>query len=261
MGLRILTGWPWALALVAVVGTLPARSLGREIVCEGRYGGHLQGIAVDEAGNLYWSFTVDLVKTDARGKLLKRVTVPSHHGDVTCHDDNVYCAVNLGEFNRQPGHADNWIYVFEAGDLSLVAKHKIPEVVHGAGGMAYRDGHFFVVGGLPEGYQENYVYQYDRKFRFVKRHVIPSGYTRLGIQTTCYAHGAWWFGCYGNTLLKTDESFNLLGKYHLDFGVGIAGLPDGKLLKGATSREEGRWRGSAIAVAVPSAESAAKTTE
>jgi hypothetical protein len=241
------------LAPLAIVASLPARSLGREIVCEGRYGGHLQGIAVDEAGDLYWSFTVDLVKTDAHGKLLKSVTVPSHHGDVTYHDGSVYCAVNLGEFNREPGHADNWVYVFQAEDLSLVAKHKIPEIVHGAGGMAYRHGHFFVVGGLPEGYQENYVYQYDREFRFVKRHVIQSGYTRLGIQTACFAHGHWWFGCYGKKLLKTDESFNLLGKYDLDFGVGIVGLPDGKLLKGTTAREDGRWHGSAVAVPIPRA--------
>jgi len=41
--------------------------------------------------------------------------------------------------------------VFDAADLKLLSKHKIPEVVHGAGGMAYHGGRFFVVGGLPEG--------------------------------------------------------------------------------------------------------------
>ncbi len=221
-----------------------------EIACEGAYGGHLQGIAVDDDA-IYWSFTVDLVKTDRQGKLVKKVTVPSHHGDVTFQDGKVYCAVNLGQFNREPGHADNWVYVFDAADLALLAKHKIPEVVHGAGGMAYREGRFFVVGGLPEGYEENYVYEYDAKFRFVRRHVIRSGYTRLGIQTACFAHGSWWFGCYGKKLLKTDESFKLLGKYDLDFGYGVVGLPEGKLLRGMTSRKQGRWTGSAALAPMP----------
>lgn len=247
------TTMAWAhvgLLAAAVLVSGPRGALG-EVACEGTYGGHLQGIAVDPAGNIYWSFTVAIVKTDPDGEVLERVSAPSHQGDVTFHDGKLYCAVNLGRFNREAGHADNWVYAFDAGDLSLVAKHRVPEVVHGAGGMAHHKGSFFVVGGLPEGYEENYVYEYDAEFRFVRRHVIRSGYTKLGIQTACYAHGFWWFGCYGNTLLKTDESFRLVGKYDLDFGVGIVGLADGKLLRGKTSRQDGRWRGAATVVSTP----------
>ena len=106
-------------------------------------------------------------------------------------------AVNFGEFNKEAGRADSWVYVYDAGGLDLIEKHAVPEVVHGAGGIDCHDGTFYVVGGLPEGHDANYVYEYDRDFRFVGRHVIESGYTFMGIQTACHADGCWWFGCYG----------------------------------------------------------------
>lgn len=34
-------------------------------------------------------------------------------------------------------------------------------------------------------------------FQFVKKHVLASGHTHLGIQTAAFADGHWWFGCYG----------------------------------------------------------------
>lgn len=236
---------------IALAFVLAGSSARAEVVCEGSYDGHLQGIAVDGTKAIYWSFTSTLVKTDANGKVLTSVRVPSHHGDLTLHDGKVYCAVNLGKFNQEPGRADSWVYVFDANNLALIAKHPTPEVVHGAGGMEYHRGHFFVIGGLPVGHQENYVYEYDEAFRFVKRHVIKSGYTLMGIQTTCFAHGSWWFGCYGKKLLQTDEAFNLVGKYDLDFGTGVAGQPDRKLLKGVSTKEKGRWYGKATVAPLP----------
>ena len=141
-------------------------------------------------------------------------------------------AVNLGKFNDPAGNADSWVYVYDADDLSLLKKHKTPEVFHGAGGIGFCDGRFFVVGGLPAGVKENYVYEYDRDFRFVKKHVIHSGHTLMGIQTAAFADGHWWFGCYGNpqVMLKTDKSFGLVGKYQFDCSLGIVGLSDGRFL-------------------------------
>ena len=95
--------------------------------------------------------------------------------------------------------------------LKLLAKHKVPQVKHGAGGIAERKGRFMVVGGLPEGVPENYVYEYDKNFKF-KRHVIKSGWTRLGIQAATFAQG--WFACYGGVLLKVTPEFDV-GKYNL----------------------------------------------
>ncbi|MBN1417504.1 MAG: hypothetical protein JXP34_01945, partial [Planctomycetes bacterium] len=192
--------------------------VGAQVVCPGSYGGHLQGIAVDPGGVIFWSFTTALVKTDEKGKELATVSVPSHHGDLAFRDGKLYVAVNLGEFNEEAGRAKSFVYVYGAEKLDLLSKHPVPEVVHGAGGIACRDGRFFVVGGLPEGHEQNYVYEYDEAFAFAKRHVVRSGYTLMGIQTACFARGRFWFGCYGDprVLLETDPSFGMIRKYDFD---------------------------------------------
>lgn len=217
--------------------------------CEGTYPQHLQGICTNELDAIYWSFTAVLVKTDRQGKVLKKIPVASHHGDLCFHDGKIYVAVNLAKFNDPAGNADSWVCVYNADDLSFLGKHETQQVFHGAGGIGFRDGRFFLVGGLPPGRNENYVYEYDAAFRFVKKHVIRSGYTLMGIQTAAFAGGFWWFGCYGNprVMLKTDESFHFLGKYELDCSLGIVGLPDGRLLvaRGPCQRGTG-CRGSVV---------------
>lgn len=202
------------------------------VACEGIHRHHVQGICTNEKDAVYWSFTTTLVKTDRNGKLLKKIPVRSHHGDLCHHRGRIYVAVNFGNFNDPAGKADSWVYVYDADDLSLLAKHQVPQVFHGAGGIAHHDGQFIVVGGLPQGVEENYAYQYDRRFQFIRKHVIRSGYTRLGIQTAAFADGHWWFGCYGTQLLKVERSFKLVGKYAFDCGVGIVGVSPGNFLIG-----------------------------
>jgi len=202
------------------------------VKCEGTYRHHLQGICTNDRDAIYWSFTTTLVKTDTTGKVLKQIPVGNHHGDL-CHvDGKIYVAVNFGRFNDPNGNADSWVYIYDADDLSLLAKHETQEVFHGAGGIGFRDGRFFVVGGLPDAVDENYVYEYDDEFKFVKKHTIKSGHTRLGIQTAAFANGYWWFGCYGDPkiLLVTDADFKMKGRYEFDCSLGIVGLPDGHLL-------------------------------
>ncbi len=193
--------------------------------CE--YPGHLQGIATDDSGNIYWSLTSVLVKTNASGAPLARVTVPRHYGDLTWHGGKVYVAANFGAFNEEPGKAKSWVCVHDAETLALLASNAVPEVVHGAGGMEWYNGHFFVVGGLPATHTANYVYEYTESFAFVQRHVIESGQTYRGIQTVCRGRdGTWWFGCYGKSsqsvTLRTDDHFKFLGKHIFDTSIGIA---------------------------------------
>lgn len=199
--------------------------------CEGTYQHHLQGVCTDQKA-IYWSFTTTLVKTDMNGKLLKKIPVANHHGDLCHFDGKLYVAVNLGKFNDPRGNADSWVYVYDAESLKEMARHETQEVFHGAGGIGHRNGHFFVVGGLPDGVEENYVYEYDGKFKFLKKHVIKSGHTHLGIQTATFAHDRWWFGCYGDPkiLLVTDADFQMKGRYELDCSLGIEGLSAGRLL-------------------------------
>ena len=52
------------------------------VVCEGKYAGHLQGVCRGTNGNFFWSFTRALVKTDIKGKVMKKVEVPDQHGEI-----------------------------------------------------------------------------------------------------------------------------------------------------------------------------------
>lgn len=228
----------------------------RAVACEGTYPHHLQGICTNGQDAIYWSFTTVLVKTDAAGKVRHKIPVANHHGDLCFHDGKVYVAVNLGKFNQPAGSADSWVYVYDAADLALLSKHETQEAVHGAGGIGFHNGQFFVVGGLPPGVDENYVYQYDERFRFVQRHVVRSGYTLMGIQTAAFADGHWWFGCYGSprVTLKTDASFQFLGKWEFDSSLGIVGQADGRFLVARGPCQAGVGCQGSVAVARADAE-------
>jgi hypothetical protein len=258
---------PTFLAVVSLAGLLqtvaPAGANAREatsefgaVACEGAYPGHLQGVCTDEREAIYWSWTDVLVKTDRQGRVLQRVQVASHHGDLCFHDGKIHVAVNLGKFNEPEGQADSWIYVYNAGNLAELARHPVPELVHGAGGIGYHEGKFIVVGGLPEGIGENYLYEYDLTLKFQRRHVLASGHTDKGIQTATFADGSWWFGCYGKPklLLRADAAFHLTGKWEFDASLGIIGLADGRFLVGQNSRTKGVGHQGQVVIARPDAE-------
>ncbi|MGZ0167349.1 MAG: hypothetical protein ACKVII_25790 [Planctomycetales bacterium] len=230
---------PFALLICSTILLLTSPLLAAEegptfgnVKCEGDYKHHLQGVCTNERDALYWSFTTDLVKTDRTGRVQKSIPVANHHGDLCFLDGKIYVAVNLGRFNDPKGNADSWVYVYDADTLDFIAKHETQEVFHGAGGIGVMDGRFFVVGGLPDGVEENYVYEYDSKFKFTQKHVMKSGWTRLGLQSATFHDGAWWFGCYGTPkiLLKTDAKFHMLGRHELDCSLGIVGIAKDRLL-------------------------------
>lgn len=85
---------------------------------------------------------------------------------------------------------------------------------------------------VPEGVQENYAYEYDADFKFVKKHVLDSGPTQLGIQTAAFADGHWWFGCYGapKILLKADASLQKVVRFEFDCSLGNVPVGSGKFL-------------------------------
>lgn len=229
-----------AIFLALTVGSPPAKAAESEsrataadddrssIRCEGVYPKHLQGVCRDEAGNFYWSWTTSIVKTDPRGAVLARVEAPSHQGDLCFARGALYVAVNLGKFNQPAGQADSWVYRFDAETLELLDKFEVQEAVHGAGGIEFVDGRFFVVGGLPEDHDRNYVYEYAPDFRFVKRHEVPSGWTKLGIQTASFQDGHWWFGCYGApaVTLKVSRDFQEVSVHEINTSYGL--VPSGK---------------------------------
>ncbi len=248
---------PWSVSIHAAEKDSAAEDAAAEkdgvIKCAGVYAHHLQGVCTEASQAIYWSFTTTLVKTDFAGRVLKSIPVANHHGDLCHAAGKIYVAVNLGKFNDPAGNADSWVYVYDAKTLSLLAKHETQEVFHGAGGIGCRGGRFFVVGGLPDGVPENYVYEYDADFSFVAKHVIPSGHTVLGIQTATFSAGSWWFGCYGGPqiLLKTDANFKMQGRYEFDASLGIVGRRSGGFLvaKGWRIKGEGNYGQLAPAVA------------
>lgn len=229
--------------LLLFLGNLQAqntKAIEYPITCKGLYKGHLQGITTDEDA-IFWSFTDTLVKTDLTGSILKKVPVANHHGDLCYSDGKVYVAVNLGKFNQPAGQADSWVYVYDADHLNQLNRYPVQDVVHGAGGMAIKDGTFYVVGGLPEDISENYVYAYTPDFKLKKRYIIPSGHTHLGIQTVDYIDDTWYFGCYGDPkiLIKTDSEFNILGQWEFDAALGINSFPDGQILVARGYKKDG----------------------
>ena len=233
------------LALMATLSCAPWGDVPAEIVCEGQYPHHLQGIATNGIDEIYWSFTTVLVKTDLEGNVLARVEGPYHHGDLCYADGKVYVAWS-NHFNKPD--ADSKVYIYDAEDLTLLEIRDVPEVTFGAGGMDAHDGHFFIIGGLPEGYEENYVYEYDGEFNHLETHVIPSGYTRLGIQTALIHDGYWWFGCYRvdgkKGLLKTDLAFELVGIYDVSPAIGLIGWGEGQFLMAQHFGE--KWHAKAV---------------
>ncbi|MDG2168788.1 MAG: hypothetical protein P8L44_12790 [Opitutales bacterium] len=239
----------FALQILAAVVAVSTINASTEIICEGEYDGHLQGIAIDGKESIFWSFTVALVKTDFKGKQVASIPVPNHHGDLCYSEGMLYVAVNLGAFNEPAGKADSWLYAYDAEDLSLVWKRSLPEVVHGAGGIDRHGDHFYVVGGLPPGIDENYIYKYKSDGEFVKRIAVASGYTVMGIQTAFFTDGFWWFGCYGEprTLIKADADFRFVGRRLFDASLGIEKTTGGDFLIGKDLRlPSGGHRGSIV---------------
>lgn len=209
----------------------------------GKYPMHLQGVCTNHRDRIYWSFTDVLVTSDLKGNVLTKTAGPNHLGDLCYKNGKLYVAVNLGRFNDSQKRADSWVYVYNAADLTLTARHRTPEAVYGAGGIAEYQDRFMVVGGLPEGFEENYIFEYDRDFKFIRKHTLRSGYTRMGIQTAAFSDHHWWFGCYGapEVLLKTDQNFQTVKRYEFSCSLGITPVADRTFLvaKGACIKGDG----------------------
>jgi len=222
-----------------VTAQLPA-----EIQCEGEYGAHLQGVATNHTDALFWSFTLTLVKTDLNGKVQAKAKAMYHLGDLTCADGKVYVAA-CTSWDRPSNNSK--VYVYDAADLKLIEMKPVPEATYGAGGVEFYDGRFYVVGGADPKAEENFIYIYDKDFRYLETRTIPSGHTDLGVQTISRHGGFFWLGCYGDILLKLDDSLNIVGRHAFDAGYGMKSWQGDEVLVGQTiSRDEGnskRWRG------------------
>jgi len=214
-------------SVVAVVGMAMSSE---EIVCEGEYRGHLQGVTTD-GSSLYWSMSVAIVKTDLSGKILRQVRAPYHQGDPCFYDGTVYVPVNLGWFDTH-AKGDSWVFAYDGETLEEKRRWKLPEWPNGAGGMTCANGRFFVVGGLPLDVDVNVVCEYTSDFTLVKRHVLKTGFTHMGIQTAAFEDGRFIFGIYGSPgnqsgTLECPASLDSFLRRTGPGNVGIVKLGDG----------------------------------
>ena len=227
----------------------PRLKYGTRIVCGGEYPGHLQGMATG-GGAIYWVFTRLVVKTDLTGRVLAKAKLPHHGGGPCWHDGKLYVPLCGSGFNRKlkPGAVSkNYVDVFDA-DLKQIKRYPIPELEYGAGGIAVRDGHFFVVGGRLKDQPGNTVYEYDGNFGLLRRHEVDFD-SNKGIQTIGFAFGKWYFGCYGTKgmAIETDENFHFARKVRPNTAFGMIPLADGLVLIGQSVRNKTHNRSAAAA--------------
>lgn len=214
------------LAVVCVCLSAFGRIHGK-IICDGQYDHHLQGVATD-GESLYWSFTTKIVRTDLSGKILALQIAPSHQGDLCFRDGAVYVAVNRGRFNQE-NEAISEVTSYDAKTLKPLKTWPLAEMPHGAGGMTWRGGRFFVVGGLPATHECNYVYEYTGEFKLVRRYELKTGFTLMGIQTAAFEDGNFYFGIYGGKgnppgVLKVSQDFSACERYTGPGSIGIVKL-------------------------------------
>jgi hypothetical protein len=160
--------------------------------------------------------------------------------------DTLYVAVNLGRFNTET-KGNSFVYSYDARTLEQKKTWKL-DMPMGAGGMTWKGDRFYVVGGLPPTHSRNYVHEYDADFRLVKRHVLETGYTVLGIQTAAFMDGEFLFGIYGgggnpSGLLRCSADFKRIRRYTGNGAVGFARI-GGRIYTGFTGgKKESGWTG------------------
>ena len=260
---------------------------GDEIRCAGEYAGHIQGLATD-GETIYWSFTSAVVRTDLNGKVLAKHPLAVHGGDPCFAGGKLY--VPLGtNFSLEPGKkekkhkagknkkpaADNFVLVLDP-DLKPLRTIPLVGFKYGAGGIACRNGRFYIVGGRPAGRPGNTIHEYGADFKPLRRIEIDFN-SSSGIQTINFTPaGRCLLGCYGaggmayrggnffivggrpdgkpgNTIYEYDGNFKLLRRHEVNFNSlrGIQTInftPEGKCLIGCygvgdfTTELDGKWR-------------------
>jgi len=127
-----------------------------------------QGVATD-GRHLFVQDRYQLHKYKLDGMLVKKsAKFKHHHGGITHVKGNLYCAVSQC---TKDGTHKHWIKVYDADSLELVETHDVG--VHFkvcAGGIAYRDDHFFVPESFFDKDHVDRVVVFDSDFRYVRTH-------------------------------------------------------------------------------------------
>ena len=211
--------------------------------------GHVQGFASD-GKVIFRAFDYGIIKSDMNGKFLKKADCPIlpgkkwiHAGSPCLVDGKLYVPCNFSGFNRDlKGKPSlNYIQIFDM-ELNFIESFHVPEVEHGAGCITYANGRFFVSGGRSYQMSGNAVFEYDKNFKFIRKHDIDLT-TFVGIQTIAFDGKYFWLGCFGNRSMsyKLSGDFKEITYYDFKSSFGLSPLPSGRMLIGQTmDKDEAR---------------------
>lgn len=178
--------------------------------------GHVQGAACSDDA-VYLSQKSFLYKFGWDGKLLAKVAVTNHTGDICFHDGCVYTSVCLYE-----GENRGRIQVFSGKDLSFVRES--PGFQRPADGIAYVNGVFYVGLGSnyvnpPKPHPSNWVCRFDARTLqpLEEKRTFEYGHlTRYGVQDIATDGSRLFIAFYAvkdaPAVVVTDSDWNILQK-------------------------------------------------
>jgi hypothetical protein len=190
--------------------TLSENSNYSDFESEAIYDRHMQGLDIDNDEAIFISMTDKILKVNLKGEITVSIEVENHHGDIVYNNNRLYCAVNLNDNFNCDGVGDNWIYVYESTNLTLLETIKIKdeEFDEGVGAIAYNKNHFYVGGGRC-GNDDSYIAIYDMNFnRIAKKPVAIKD--KYGIQVLTVKNNVLYAGTVGGlyTFDLINHKFN-----------------------------------------------------
>ena len=225
-----------AMALAAGAAELKPFTVGSDVFDPA--GGHIQGIAASEEA-IYVAQMTLLLKFDWTGKLIRKVPVIKHTGDIAYHNGEIFAAVAVYE---GPNTGKGMIRVFDR-DLNLLRETLIDRTVDG---IAYLDGVLFVGMGAKtqpseKEHRVNVLGRFDAKTlaETAPRADFDYGYeTKFGFQNIAtdghVLYGTFYSVKGAPQIAMFDKSLKILGTHTLDANQGLDVVPPaltgGKLL-------------------------------
>ena len=194
-----------------------------EATSTNKYHAHLQGVAMNENNEYFWSYTTTLVKTDDKGNVLAEAIVGSHHGDVVCYKDKLYCSFSeCDDYSVGANAGSAKIRVFSQDDLRLLDQITISEA-NGIDGIALTPRGFVVAAEPIPAHKsvENFLFEYDHNFNLLAQYAIQTPPTSFGAQAITHAPDGYILTYYGNQLLRLNRDFEVIARYKYDSAFGI----------------------------------------
>ena len=191
--------------------------------------GHSQGMCVS-SNAIYFSFHNEIVKTDWYGRLLKRVEVDRHGGDICLWNGKLYTGVSIVSKKGASESSCAAIYVYDAETLEPLRKHKLPW--GGADGITCLDGVVYL--GMGKGPGKNYYGKYDAETLkpLGKMLIVDDKESDCGAQNMCtdgtYIYVSHYVGDpKGKNLVVHDKDFKVVAKYQFGHNNGLDVVPGG----------------------------------